>query len=214
MLKDNGLRGSVPPELSLMTTLQYLDLGNNDLRFGDVTLPTQLGLLTNLELLDLFWTYANGPIPSELGMLSKLTRLQLSNNNQMSGSIPSEVGMMRDLEELVLENCRLVGRLPPQLGLLLALDLWELNLEGNYLTGPIPNEFNDAIQLRRSREAVEQDLVVRLGGSNSLTGSIPEGMCALQRLKYYCDDTGANGLCGCEGCECLASDQRGNPDEP
>jgi hypothetical protein len=91
----NGLTGTIPSEVSLLTKLTYLDLCCNSLTG---TIPSQLGLLTKLTDLSLWGNNLIGMIPSEIGLLSKLTYLSLSNNS-LTGTIPSEVGLMSNLSE-------------------------------------------------------------------------------------------------------------------
>ena len=52
------------------------------------TIPTELGLLSNLEWLDLFKSQLTGTIPSELGLLSNLISLSLD-SNQFTGTVPT-----------------------------------------------------------------------------------------------------------------------------
>lgn len=67
------------------------------------TVPTELGLLTSLTSLDLGWNLFYGSIPSELGMLTKLTHLDLG-FNVLTGSIPAEMGEMKALKYLRLSH--------------------------------------------------------------------------------------------------------------
>ena len=52
-----------------------------------------------------------GEIPSELGSLSNLKRLELSGND-LSGEIPSELGSLSNLEVLGLDFNQLTGCIP------------------------------------------------------------------------------------------------------
>ena len=71
----------------------------------DGTIPAELGGLTELSQLSLTNNKLTGGIPAELGNLSKLTKLSLS-NNKLSGAIPAELGR---LGLLVLNQIR-IGR--------------------------------------------------------------------------------------------------------
>jgi Leucine-rich repeat (LRR) protein len=64
---------------------------------GTSTIPSALGLLTSLTKLDLSGNKLESGIPSELGLLSNLTSLILK-DNLLSGAIPEEIG---DLTSLV-----------------------------------------------------------------------------------------------------------------
>ena len=72
-----AIGGSIPSQLGLLTELNTLSLRDNKLA-GSI--PSQLGQLTQLTLLDLDYNTLTGPIPSQLGQLTRLTRLQLHNN--------------------------------------------------------------------------------------------------------------------------------------
>ena len=78
-----------------------------------------------------------GELPSELGDLAKLERLNLS-LNRLNGEIPSELGMLAELEELTLLGNQLVGRIPSELGDLTNLEKLYLSV-GNQFTGCIPS---------------------------------------------------------------------------
>ena len=77
-----------------------------------------------------------GELPSELGNLAMLERLNLP-LNRLNGEIPSELGMLAELEELTLLGNRLAGRIPSELGDLTHLEKLYLSV-GNQFTGCIP----------------------------------------------------------------------------
>jgi Leucine-rich repeat (LRR) protein len=64
-----------------------LELGNNQWAGGQA-IPTELGTLTGLTVLDLSQANFNGAIPGELGLLQGLTRLEM-NENSLAGAIPT-----------------------------------------------------------------------------------------------------------------------------
>ncbi|OAD21982.1 receptor protein kinase-like protein, partial [Candidatus Thiomargarita nelsonii] len=74
----------------------------------------------------------SGSIPSELGNLSNLLLLILS-NNQLSGSIPWEFGNLSQLEGLFLNNNQLSGSIPAELANM--IDLWNMGMSNNQLSG-------------------------------------------------------------------------------
>ena len=78
----------------------------------------------------------SGEIPAELGNLSGLTYLVLSNND-LSGEIPPELGNLSNLGHLELNGNKLSGEIPPELGSL--SDLEYLDLTGNELSGCVPS---------------------------------------------------------------------------
>ena len=98
-------------------------------------IPTELGSLAKLQVLDLWGNQLTGPIPASLGGLANLEQLDLS-QNQLSGAIPTELGSLTKLQGLWLYRNQLSGEIPAELGSL--TDLEELFLSGNQLTGCIP----------------------------------------------------------------------------
>ena len=96
------------------------------------TIPSELGSLSNLEILSLFQNKLTGTIPAELGSLSKLTELGLF-SNQLTGTIPSELGSLSNLEILYLLQNELTGTIPAELGSL--SNLRELSLSQQQADG-------------------------------------------------------------------------------
>ena len=108
-------------------------------------IPSELGNLTKLERLSLSYNELAGAIPSELGNLSNLIRLELD-NNQLAGAIPSELGNLTKLEKLELNSNQLSGPIPSELGKL--SNLATLDLYNNQLSGPIPLELGNLSKLQ------------------------------------------------------------------
>jgi hypothetical protein len=78
-----------------------------------------------------------GRIPTTLGNLVNLVRLDLSSSSY-SGAIPgSSFKNLVNLRYLGLSNNRLSGSIPPELGTDLP-DLFTLDLENNLLSGAVP----------------------------------------------------------------------------
>ncbi len=78
------LSGTIPLEIGLLTNLQHLDLSQNAL---EGSIPENLYSLTKLETLYLYQNQLSGTLSDELGNLKNLTHIHLS-HNQLSGSIP------------------------------------------------------------------------------------------------------------------------------
>ena len=181
-LSDNQLTGEIPPEFGSLSGLKYLSLRNNQLT-GDI--PAELGRLSGLEFLYLNDNQLTGDIPAELDRLSGLEFLYL-NDNQLTGEIPAELGSLSGLKYLSLDNNQLTGEIPHELGMIPTLQYLELS--DNQLTGEIPPELGSLpnlkyLHLRGNQLSGEiptalgrlANLVgLLLGGSNRLTGCIPE----------------------------------------
>ena len=113
------------------------------LGFNELTgpIPGELGNLSNLESLNLSNNRLTG-IPGELGNLSNLESLNLS-DNRLTG-IPGELGSLSNLESLYLSSNELTG-IPGELGNLPNLET--LYLGFNELAGPIPAELGNLSNL-------------------------------------------------------------------
>ncbi len=109
------------------------------------SIPSELGNLVNLARLELDHNDLTGPIPPELGNLADLSVLDLSVND-LTGTIPPELGGLANLEQLIFEGNDLSGPIPPELGNLASLR--GLYLGDNDLSGPIPPELGNLVSLR------------------------------------------------------------------
>lgn len=107
-LGNAALSGLLVPQLGLLKNLQYLELYSNNI---SGLIPSDLGNLTNLVSLDLYLNNFVGPIPYSLGKLSKLRFLRL-NNNSLTGNIPMSLTNISSLQVLDLSNNRLSGVVP------------------------------------------------------------------------------------------------------
>ncbi len=67
------------------------------------TTPTELGLLSKLQVLYLSWNQLTGTIPTYLGKLRQLNYLGLQ-HNLLTGTIPTELGYLSKLRYLGLEK--------------------------------------------------------------------------------------------------------------
>ncbi|KAJ9675307.1 hypothetical protein PVL29_024310 [Vitis rotundifolia] len=107
-LGNAALSGQLVPQLGLLKNLQYLELYSNNIS-GPI--PSDLGNLTSLVSLDLYLNSFTGPIPETLGKLSKLRFLRL-NNNSLTGTIPMSLTNITALQVLDLSNNHLSGVVP------------------------------------------------------------------------------------------------------
>ena len=125
----------------------------------------------------------SGTLPAEIGDLSALTNLTLS-NNLLSGTLPIELTNLTRLYWLLLDNNLFSGTIPTELGNL--TNLTDLSLSGNRLTGPIPTEFGNLTRLDwliLHKNLLSGTIPTELGNltglsnfrinQNLLTGSIP-----------------------------------------
>ncbi len=165
-LFNNSLSGTLPSELGSLSNLQVLSLNFSSL---SGTLPSELGSLSNLQELWLDRNSLSGTLPSELGSLSNLRKLYL-HRNSLSGTLPSELGSLSNLQELSLHRNSLSGTLPSTLGSL--SNLQELSLHRNSLSGTLPSTLGSLSNL--------QNLYL---DRNSLSGTLPSELGSLSNLQ-------------------------------
>jgi Leucine-rich repeat (LRR) protein len=83
--------------------------------------------LVRCTALNVLYTSSNnaftGTVPSELGLLTALTELQLD-NNAFTGTVPSELGLLTALTYLTLDNNAFTGTVPSELGSLTVNELF------------------------------------------------------------------------------------------
>ena len=214
-LEANDLIMSLPSELSNLSTLQTLNLADNELTAGSMfdsvgtltalrtlllqknlmtgTIPTSIGLLSSLERLEVSNNKLKGTLPTELATLQGLDWLILAKND-IEGSIPSEFGALSNIAVVVLSSNRLVQRLPSELGLMTSL--WQLWIYDNAITGGIPSELGNLVE--------HGELELLTVYSNALTGILPQPLCSMEILEHDCPAQVENRLlCGCD-CTCGA----------
>jgi len=177
-LNRNALRGTLPPDLALLTSLKELALPSNALTG---TLPRDIfATLTQLTYLDVSNNNIQGNVPTEMEALTNLERLYLD-ENALTGSLPSEIGLMMSLQAIVVHDNILNGALPSELGLLTNLTaLWSFR---NALSGSIPSDLGQLT-----------DLLELLLNDNDLTGALPTELGNLQSLQFV--ESHRNGLQG------------------
>ncbi|KAI2499236.1 hypothetical protein MHU86_15277 [Fragilaria crotonensis] len=161
---------------------------------GARTIPSEIGLLTQLTELIIFDFQLTGTIPSTLSNLPMLTYLTIS-GNKLNGTIPSSLASLSQLRQLDFSDNLLTGSIPSSLSGLTQLNY--LRLKTNLLTGEIPASLSDLTSLWRI------DLV-----GNSLNGTIPPSLCPIldgsssNEFKLLID-------CGEIACDCCYDDYYG-----
>ncbi|PIN08537.1 hypothetical protein CDL12_18889 [Handroanthus impetiginosus] len=147
----------------LGSSLQTLVLRENG-HIGPI--PQELGNLTRLTVLDLHKNNLNGSIPTSLGRIMGLKSLDLS-NNRLSGSIPGI--SFPTLSVLDLNQNHLTGSLP--IPLFTTSSLMKIDLSRNRFSGPIPD-------LNGLKDLILLDL-----SYNILTGPFPKSLQGLKSLQ-------------------------------
>ena len=137
------LSGTIPRQLRFLGNLRRLTLSSMTL---SGTVPSEIGEIGALLNLSLNSNPAvSGPLPPQLGNLTRLEELHLWGNantlpvryNKISGTIPSSLGKLQRLQNAYLnDNILLSGTIPSQIGQLDGLN--HLYLDHTLITGTIP----------------------------------------------------------------------------
>ncbi|CAB9524494.1 LRR receptor-like serine threonine-protein kinase [Seminavis robusta] len=169
-LQQNNINASIkdllPPGIFQLGYISYFDVFDNRLTGG---VPTEFGLMTSANHLDLGLNALGGKIPSELGALTSMTELHLYDNG-LTGSIPTEYGLMTNMVEATLHRNTLTGPLPSELGNM--ANVARFYLDTNELTGSLPSEFG------LMNAMADFSLV-----DNSLWGSLPSEIALMPNLQ-------------------------------
>lgn len=127
-----NLTGTIPPEITSITTLEAFDVSANHL-YG--TFPSGFGQLSKLKHISFGINSIEGSIPLDIFELSELRALILE-INELTGTVPSQVGSLKSLSTLGLGYNSMFGTLPPTLGNLSNLR-W-IDLSKNSFSGSVP----------------------------------------------------------------------------
>mmetsp|Transcript_20711 Transcript_20711/g.50863 ORF Transcript_20711/g.50863 Transcript_20711/m.50863 type:complete len:609 (-) Transcript_20711:32-1858(-) len=189
-LRNNGLKGTLPDELTLLSnSLEFLYLNDGML---EGTIPTSYGKLSNLKRFYLQVNQLSGSIPGEISGMEFLENLAVG-RNQLTGTIPTLLQSMEELRILDLNSNLIEGPLPTVLGLLSNLASFAVN--ENRLTGTIPSEFGELAALTT--------LLVQ---DNSLEGEMPQKVCEMRNTKtFFWVIVDCNAVTCIEECRCQCS---------
>ncbi|GMI67887.1 sucrose-induced receptor kinase 1 [Hibiscus trionum] len=138
-LSLNQLSGHIPASFFTSTTLKSLNLSRNNFTGPIPLQPSHVNELLvmstypPMESLDLSDNTLIGDLPSEIGNIARLKLLNLA-GNELSGQLPSELSKLSNLEYLDLSRNNFKGKIPDKL----STSLNEFNVSNNDLSGPIP----------------------------------------------------------------------------
>lgn len=118
------------------------------------SIPSTIGKLLQLELLELDRNHFSGSIPEETQYLENLRELHLA-ENKFSGTVPDVFVNMSSLDCLDLSLNHLRGPIP--------ISMWAQNsiralyLKGNEISGVVPDHFCDQLNNTGSGKMIEVD---------------------------------------------------------
>ncbi|KAM6579403.1 hypothetical protein CsatA_003177 [Cannabis sativa] len=159
-ISNNSFVGEISPSICNLTSLEGLDLSNNNLS-GNI--PPCLGNPSSsyLEVLDLRKNKFHGIIPPIFAKGNSLRVLNV-NENQLEGSLPKSLVNCEELELLDIGNNNINGAFPRWLESLPYLEV--LILRSNRFQGPIGNP--------KVRNPFQNLRIVDFSG-NQFTGHLP-----------------------------------------
>jgi len=188
--EGNGLTGSLPDEMHLLSEMQDLIIVNNKITgtlpgtFGETATSMRSLLLPDnelngkipenylskspLEFVHLGSNGFTGTIPNSFGDASYLQQLDLSRNS-LTGTIPNGLSAYTVLEALSFADNKLNGKIPEEIYGLSSLKF--LHLNGNELNGIISSSIVHLSSLKELRV-----------GQSKLSGYIPDELYALTNL--------------------------------
>ncbi|KAL3849196.1 hypothetical protein ACJIZ3_011078 [Penstemon smallii] len=203
-LAENPINGPLPKSLgssNISASLEIFLAGKCNI---SGTIPSEIGNLSSLFLLNLGDNNLTGMIPETLGRLRNLQSLSIF-GNKLHGPIPNSFCNLENMYHINLIINRLSGQLPSCLGNLPSLR--EIYLYDNFFNSSIPSTFWSSNLLQMvftSRNLFEGSLSDAIGKMNSLrglylsgnqlSGSIPSSIGELQSLTYlWLDNNKFNG---------------------
>ncbi|XXG76574.1 hypothetical protein AAC387_Pa08g0890 [Persea americana] len=110
-LSKKCISSAIPSDIGLLRCLTVLDLANNDLSGGIPASPTNVSSLMHLNLSS---DRIYDQIPHDFGDL-QMTSQALLNRNLISGTIPPSIAMMSRLANLDLSQNRISEKIPEKI---------------------------------------------------------------------------------------------------
>jgi hypothetical protein len=155
VLRGNGLSGSLPTEIGALDQLRLLNLAYNEVA-GE--LPATLFTIAALRDINFSGNLFSGELPATVGDQPLLENLRLNNNN-LTGALPDVLAGFTQMKILTLNDNSFTGTMPEGFGDLPFL--FNLDLSQNDLSGCFPQDLEDLCGNAR----------MRFGGNSQLSWS-------------------------------------------
>ena len=133
----------IPSSIGMLTKLKILDLSHNHVK----EIPSEIGLISSLHILNLLNCGYHGPIPPAIWKLKELEILNLNENLFTDQKLPSDLGHLTNLKELLFADSHIKGTIPFEIGAL--TNLKNLEIYDNELSGTLPSSFKMLRQMKR-----------------------------------------------------------------
>ena len=186
-LVSQSLWGPIPSTIGNLTSLEILNLSSNYL---NGTIPVELLALKNLQTIILDHNNFSGYLPSWIGSVSGLTALSLKNNS-LNGSLPNSLSRLEDLRILQLSMNHFYGEVPDLSNL---TNLQVLDLGYNFLGPEFPALHNTLVTLILRKNKLRFGLTENLTSfyqlqkldvsSNEFVGPLPISLLLLPLIGY------------------------------
>ncbi|KAI4368374.1 hypothetical protein MLD38_016936 [Melastoma candidum] len=166
-VSNNLLSGEFPSVVLDLPSLRYLDIRFN-LFEGD--LPQKLFDL-KLDALFINNNFFSSVLPPNIGN-SPVSVIVIA-NNPVNACLPASIMKMAStLTEIIISNAGLTGCLPPDIGVLNKLTVFDIS--SNSLVGQLPDSIADMKSLQQLNVA-----------HNKLSSEIPNSICSLPNLQNF-----------------------------
>lgn len=196
LLSNEGLSGTIPVALSVLTSLKILRLDNNKF---EGPIPRTIAAMPHLQYFDVSNNRLSGRLPYFESTFLKTINLS---SNDFHGAIPNKFIASTSLEDLRMGENRLASTIPPSLFNLIKLDtldissnklhgsipsdigklqiLQHLHLSNNFLVGPIPHTLATANPVNGLMGDLLETIHLQ---NNFLSGTIPLQLEYLPNLR-------------------------------
>jgi len=131
---ENGLAGTIPPELCALPELYSIDVDDNKITG---TIPEDIGACRSLRVLDLDQNQLTGFLPDSLYTIDSMTSIDVDSNS-LQGTLNPKIGDLINLKYLSIHSNDFTGQIPQELQSLQELGIAYLDL--NQFTGAVAPE--------------------------------------------------------------------------